>query len=237
MPRNILLVDDDESVADLVRLTFEINRGFRLLWVDNPSRVLSQLKSNSIDLVLLDYAMPQVDGRDVLKDIRADHVAGGTPVIMLTAREDESLVTRCLDDGADDFVFKPWRENELLARMNSLLRRREFDGRTKQLLKVGSVSLDTELRALTVDGESVRLTPTEFVLLHALMKERGRILEKRRILKDLWGHSVPEYENIHTRTLDTHIQNLRKKIAPHGDFIHTVPGVGYRFERAKKPSR
>ncbi len=223
-PRRVLVVEDEpvinEAVAERLRA-----EGFAVVQAyDGPAAVALCAESQP-DVVVLDVMLPGYDGHEVCRRIQA---ARPVPVLMLTARDDEADVLVGLAVGADDYLTKPFRMREVVARVNALLRRvdraAELAARPSAQLAVGDLVLDTGTRRVTVGGDEVRLTPTEFDLLVRLASAPGDVLTREQLLADVWDW--PDAAG--TRTVDSHVRALRAKVGP--DRVRTVHGVGYALE-------
>ncbi len=224
MPKTILVVDDKASVRTLVReyLTAE---GFRVVTAENGQNALYAARHEKPDLVLLDIMMPEMDGYEFIRLYRRE---SSIPVILLTAKMEESDKVLGLELGADDYITKPFGMKELTARVRAALRRAGSPAAPSAILRVGEIALDKESHQVTVSGQPARLTHSEFDLLAALMSAPGRVFSRLDLLEHLQGVA---FEGA-ARTVDVHIRNLRSKIEtdpaqPH--YIETVFGVGYRF--------
>ena len=222
--KTILVVDDNPSVRTLVR-EYLSEQGFRIVTADNGQNALYVARQEKPDLVLLDVMMPEMDGYQFISAYRKENDA---PIILLTAKLEETDKVLGLELGADDYVTKPFGMRELLARIRAVLRRVGSDARQSATLNVADVSLDRDTRNVRVDGQSVDLTPSEFDLLAALMESPGRVYSRSDLLMKLQGTTFEGVE----RTIDVHVRNLRTKIEPDPSnprYIETVFGVGYRF--------
>ncbi len=224
MPKTILVVDDKANVRTLVReyLTAE---GFRVVTAENGQNALYAARQEKPDLVLLDIMMPEMDGYEFIRAYRRE---SSIPVILLTAKMEETDKVLGLELGADDYITKPFGMKELVARIHAALRRAGSPVAPSTVLRVGEIALDKESHQVTVGGRPVRLTPSEFDLLTALMAAPGRAFSRLDLLEHLDGVA---FEGA-ARSVDIHIRNLRTKIEsepsrPH--YIETVFGVGYRF--------
>ena len=223
----ILIVEDEESYVDALELGLA-KEGFLTHVARTGSEAISLFDRVAPDLVLLDLMLPGVSGIDVCRQIRS---RSRVPVIMVTARDSELDTVVGLELGADDYVTKPYRLRELVARMRAVLRRMPDEPRSaaSDLLEVGDVRLDISRHELFVRGERVALPRKEFDLLHLLMTNAGRVLTREAILDEVWGGGYIG----DSKTLDVHIKRLRTKIEPDAArraYITTVRGVGYRFE-------
>ncbi len=226
--QRILVVDDDKSIVKILRGYLE-QSGFDVLVAFDGETALHTLRRERPDLLLLDLMLPDRDGWDITRLIRADPRLSATPIIMLTARAEDTDKIIGLELGADDYVTKPFNAREVVARVRAQLRRSQLGhSPTSRVLQVARLKLDPDLHQLTVDGQIVELTRTEFKLLQALMNYPGHTLSRDELLAKVMGHT---YEGL-GRALDTHIRNLRRKIEPNPDeprYIQTVYGIGYRF--------
>jgi two-component system, OmpR family, alkaline phosphatase synthesis response regulator PhoP len=222
----ILVVDDEPKITRLVRDYLE-NAGFGVILAGDGSEALMRARTERPDLVVLDLGLPTLDGLDVTRRLRGD---GDVPIIMLTARDDETDRIIGLELGADDYVTKPFSPRELVARVRAVLRRRERSAGT-EVLRAGDLALDVPRMRLEVDGRAVELTATEFGLLAAMAREPGRVFTRSQLLDAIHGVAFESYE----RAIDAHVRNIRRKIEadPHQPrHLLTVYGVGYRLADA-----
>ncbi len=224
MTKTILVVDDSASVRTLVReyLTAE---GFRVVTANDGRAALFTARSEKPDLILLDIMMPEMTGYEFIRAYRKERA---TPIILLTAKLEESDKVLGLELGADDYVTKPFGMRELAARINAVLRRAIATPTPSEILRAADIALDKGSRAVTVNDRAVNLTPSEFELLAVLMSAPGRVFSRSTLLDQVQGTSFEGVE----RTIDVHIRNLRTKIEPDPSkpiYIETVFGVGYRF--------
>ena len=222
----ILVVDDEPKITQLVRDYLE-RAGFSVVTAGDGSEALMRARTESPDLVVLDLGLPQLDGLDVTRRLRRD---ADVPIIMLTARDDETDKLIGLELGADDYVTKPFSPRELVARVRAVLRRRDRAG-ADDVLRVGELELDVPRMRLEVAGRVVELTATEFTLLAAMARQPGRVFTRAQLLDAIHGVAFESYE----RAIDAHMKNLRRKIepVPHDPrYLLTVYGVGYRLADA-----
>ena len=222
--KTILIVDDNPSVRTLVR-EYLTEQGFRVVTADNGQNALYTARSEKPDLILLDVMMPEMDGYQFISAYRKEN---DVPIILLTAKLEETDKVLGLELGADDYITKPFGMRELLARIRAVLRRVGSDSRQPATLKVADVSLNRDTHNVRVDGKTVDLTPSEFDLLAALMEAPGRVYSRADLLIKLQGTTFEGVE----RTIDVHVRNLRTKLEPdpaNPRYIETVFGVGYRF--------
>ena len=228
----VLVVDDDALVRKSVRLTCE-SEGYAVTEVERGADALAAVESVRPDIVLLDLMMPDMSGFDICRDIRrAGH---RVPVVILSAKNDEIDVVLGLEIGADDYIQKPFRPRELLARIAAHLRK--VNEPPRATARGGGYSfrglvIDTGERRVVRDGEDITLTHTEFDLIAFLAANAGEVLSRERILASVWGYEHP----IETRVIDVHVRNLRRKIEPDPGqprYILAVPGIGYRFTNTR----
>ena len=230
MPQRILVVDDDKSIVKVLSAYLE-QSGYQAIPAYDGEMALHVLRRERPDLVILDLMMPNRDGWEVTNLVRADKALAATPIIMLTARIEDTDKFVGLELGADDYITKPFNAREVVARVKSLLRRVRLDqspGATPRVLTNGALKLDLDQRILLVDSLPVELTKTEFNLIEAFLSNPGYTLTRDDLLEKAVGYA---YEGL-GRALDTHIRNLRRKIEPDPDnptYIQTVYGVGYRL--------
>jgi two-component system alkaline phosphatase synthesis response regulator PhoP len=223
--RTILIVEDEPKIARLARDYLE-RAGFQVLIGSDGAAGLAALRSSRPDLAVLDLGLPDTDGLDVLRAMRQTSTI---PVIILTARGEESDRLLGLELGADDYMVKPFSPKELVARVRAVLRRVEgAPAAGAEVLHAADLTLDLPRMRLTVAGRAVELTPTEFQLLAALARQPGRIFTRAQLLEAVQGVAIESYE----RAIDSHIKNLRRKIEPdtrQPRYLLTVYGVGYRL--------
>jgi two-component system, OmpR family, alkaline phosphatase synthesis response regulator PhoP len=223
--RTILVVDDEPQIVRLVRDYLE-HGGFKVLTAADGETAVRTAATQHPDLIVLDLGLPGMDGIDVTRSLRR---SGTVPIIMLTARADESDKVVGLELGADDYVTKPFSPKELVARVRSVLRRSEGARASGDLIRVGDeVELNVPAMELAIAGRRIDLTPTEFQILSTMARQPGRVFSRAQLLDAAHGVAVESYE----RAIDAHIKNLRRKIEvdPHNPrYLLTVFGVGYRF--------
>jgi DNA-binding response OmpR family regulator len=218
----VLVAEDDPGISEpLVRALSR--EGYDVTHVTDGRSALTAALSGRADLLVLDLGLPGMDGLEVCRTLRGE---GSTlPVLVLTARTDEPDLVVGLDAGADDYVGKPFRIAELMARVRAQLRR--ASGPEHELVQVGGITVDASSRRVTVDGEEVALTPKEYDLLLVLMRRAGVVIPRDELMRDVWQ---TEWFGA-TKTLDMHISTLRRKLGDAGASITTVRGVGFRMER------
>ncbi len=224
MPKKILVVDDEPKIVDICRDYLQA-AGFDVIQANDGRKGLAAARSEQPDLVVLDLMMPGMDGLDVCRELRRD---GTVPIIMLTARVEETDKLVGLELGADDYLTKPFSPRELVARVRTVLRRTSVSPHS-DILRVGELELDRGRFRVVIGGTEIILTPTEFELLALLASQPGRIFSRSQLLEAVRGVSFESYE----RAIDSHIRNLRRKIEPEESqprYIQTVYGVGYKLE-------
>jgi two-component system alkaline phosphatase synthesis response regulator PhoP len=227
---NILIVEDDREIAQLVRDYLE-RAGFETAWAGDGNQALAQIRNGRQDLVVLDLGLPKRDGLDVLREIRG---MGHSPVLILTARGEETDRIVGLELGADDYIVKPFSPREVVARVRAVLRRASAPEDDRQLLRRGAMEIDIPRMRVTLDGRPIELTATEFQLIATLARRPGQVFTRGQLLDAVRGDAFEGYE----RAIDAHIKNIRRKLEaetvpdPDGSrrvYIQTVYGVGYRF--------
>jgi len=223
----VLVVEDEIEIARVVR-DYLRNAGFEVIVVGDGGSAVASVRSSKPDLLVLDLGLPGRDGLDVAREIRR---WSNTPIVMLTARGDETDRIVGLELGADDYVVKPFSPKELVARVRAVLRRTRTAERGDEVLRAGDVEVDTGRMRASVAGTQVELTPTEFHLLATLVREPGRVFTRSQLLDAVHGVAIESYE----RAIDAHVKNIRRKIEPTPGsprYVLTVHGVGYRFADA-----
>jgi two-component system alkaline phosphatase synthesis response regulator PhoP len=227
MPKEtVLLIEDERNIAELVKYNLE-QAGFRVLTASRGDTGLDQARKSKPDLIVLDLMLPEIDGIEICKILKANEKTASIPIIMLTAKSEETDKVVGLEVGADDYVTKPFSPRELAARVRAVLRR----GREKpkeKVLKAGSIAIDIGKHIVTIKGKPAELTSKEYDLLSALMEAGGRVLSREFLLNQVWGYD--ESLNIETRTVDMHVGQLRKKLKSEAERIVTVKNVGYRLD-------
>lgn len=223
--RTILLIDDEQRMLDLLEL-FLVPHGFRCIKADNGKEGLDILRKEQIQLILLDVMMPNMDGWEVCREIRK---FSDVPVIMLTARTDKRDLVKGLDNGADDYITKPFDEGELTARVNALLRRYNQEEEKSENAVYGDFILNRESYSLHYKNKQAQLTLKEFYIIEALITQPKRTFTRDQLMHAAWEYNT--YTDI--RTVDSHIRNLRDKLKnagfPNEEFLKTVWGIGYKW--------
>jgi DNA-binding response OmpR family regulator len=225
MASRILIVEDDPDIAELVARYLD-KAGFTTERAATGRDALSSIGARLPDLVVLDLMLPQVDGFEVCRAVRGNDATAALPIIMLTARAEESERIVGLELGADDYLAKPFSPNELVARVRALLRRAQRGtGPVAKALHYGPIALDTDRHTVSSDGRDVTLTAKEFLLLEYLLQHRGRVLSRDVLLTDVWGYRYTGG----TRTVDVHVRRLREKLPVLADGLVTVKQFGYKL--------
>ena len=224
MSETVLVVDDEADVIDLVVYNLQ-KAGYKTMTARDGASAIQKTRDLLPALVVLDLMLPHVEGTEVCKLLKADSKTAHIPVIMLTAKADELDRVVGFELGADDYVPKPFSPRELVLRVKTLLRRAQGKAAPAEVLKEDGLLVDLAKHEVTVNGQLVDLTVTEFRLLATLMERRGRVQSRDRLLSDVWGYEG----DIDTRTVDTHVRRLREKLGKAADYVITVRGVGYRF--------
>jgi DNA-binding response OmpR family regulator len=225
MTPRILIVEDDPDIAELVARYLD-KAGFTTERVSSGRDALSAIAARPPDAMVLDLMLPHVDGLEVCRAVRANDASSALPIIMLTARADESERIVGLEVGADDYLAKPFSPNELVARVRALLRRaHRAPGASAKTLSYGPISLDAERHVVSSSGRDVVLTAKEFLLLEYLLQHRGRVLSRDVLLTDVWGYRYTGG----TRTVDVHVRRLREKLPLLEDGLVTVKQFGYKL--------
>jgi DNA-binding response OmpR family regulator len=228
--RRILVVDDERDIVDLVRYNLNKN-GYEALVATDGQQALQVAAKESPDLIILDLMLPGLHGTEVARRLKGDARTSHIPIVMLTAKGEETDVVVGLTLGADDYVTKPFSIKILLARLATVLRRSEAagaGGESTPSLTAGPLAIDTSKHEATVEGDAIRLTLTEFKLLCALVQARGRVLTRDQLMDKAMGADV----FVTDRAIDVHITAIRKKLGKANWLVHTVRGVGYRLRES-----
>jgi len=227
MPDTVLIVDDEPDVIDL--LVYNLQKaGYRTATARDGATALQKARDEIPSLIVLDLMLPQMDGTEVCRHLKADPKTAHIPIIMLTAKVEEVDRVVGLELGADDYVTKPFSPREIALRVKGVLRRASGKTAPAEILKFGDITVDIAKHEATVKGKVVDLTATEFKLLSTLLERRGRVQSRDRLLTYVWGYEG----DVDTRTVDTHMRRLREKLGKAADYVETVRGVGYRFADA-----
>jgi DNA-binding response OmpR family regulator len=220
----ILVVEDDHDIAELIAHYME-KAGHIVARLSTGTAVVSTLRAQPADLVILDLMLPGMDGLLVCQALRAEAATARVPIIMLTARSEEADKIAGLELGADDYVTKPFSPKELVARVAARLRSVVPAGEGDAIVQYGAIAIDVARHVVTLDGQEVRLTAKEFLLLQYLVQHQGRVLSRDVLLTDVWGYQYTGG----TRTVDVHIRRLREKLPVLNEAIETVKQFGYKL--------
>lgn len=224
--RRLLIVEDDPDLREVLS-EFLRREGFEVTTASDGERGLALIEREEPDLVCLDVMMPELDGIEVCRRLRANPKFADLPILMLTAKADESDAVLGLGVGADDYVTKPARPKEFVARVRALLRRNEAGLGTseRRVVTSGGIEVDEERFEVRVGGEVVRMTPTELRILKVLVGRPGRVFRRQELL----NLATPDGASVEERTIDVHMRAIRIKLGAQGDLLETVRGIGYRF--------
>jgi two-component system phosphate regulon response regulator PhoB len=220
----ILLIEDEPDIAEVLQYNLE-KEGFDVGTARRGDTGLDAIRRDSPDLILLDLMLPGIDGLELTRMLKRDPLTSRLPIVMLTARGEELDRIVGLELGADDYISKPFSPREVVLRVKAVLRRFQQEESAVERLEVGGIELDISGHQLRVRGKEVPLTATEFRLLRLLLERSGRVQTRGQLLSDVWGYA----EDIDSRTVDTHIRRLRRKLGAEAERIETVIGVGYRL--------
>ena len=220
----ILVVEDDQDIAELIAHHLG-KAGYLSEVVHTGDQVLSQVQDKPPDLILLDLMLPGHNGLDICRAIRADPRSSNVPIIIVTAKTEETDRIIGLELGADDYVTKPFSPKELVSRVGAVLRRANRTSTTNSALEFGPIQIDIESHHVTIDGRDVRLTAKEFLLLRYFVEHEGRVLSRDVLLSDVWGYKYTGG----TRTVDVHVRHLREKLPVLGRALVTVKQFGYKL--------
>ncbi len=221
----LLIVDDEEDIRELVRLQLERER-YTTLTCETGERALELARQKQPGGIILDLMLPGIDGLEVCRKLKQDPKTQAIPIVMLTAKGEESDIITGLELGADDYVTKPFSGRILVARLRAVLRRRDLAAQEEEILSQGGIEMDMARREVRVNGEPVKMTFTEFNILHTLARRPGVVFTRYKIVDALHGNDYL----VTDRAVDVQIVSLRKKLGSCGSMIETVRGVGYRFK-------
>jgi len=221
----VAVVEDEPDIAEVVQYNLK-KEGFQVEIHGRGDTALEAVRRRPPDLILLDLMLPGMAGLEITRALKRDPPTPGIPLVMLTAKGEELDRIVGLELGADDYIAKPFSPRELVLRVKAVLRRGSENGTPEARLETGGIALDVAAHSLTVRGKDVPLTATEFRLLHLLMDRRGRVQTRGKLLSDAWGYA----EDVDSRTVDTHVRRLRRKLGPEAQRLETVIGVGYRLK-------
>jgi two-component system phosphate regulon response regulator PhoB/two-component system alkaline phosphatase synthesis response regulator PhoP len=224
MSKLVAIVDDEQDIVELVALHVKKN-GFEAKGFTEPAAFFRFLKHCIPDVIILDLMLPDTDGFEICKQLKQDSRVAAVPIIMLTAKADETDKVLGLELGADDYITKPFSPKELVARVKVALRRKA--GAKNDVSSVEGIFIDPEKFEVRINGKKIDLTTTEFKILELLCSKKGYVFSRERLLDHLWG----EDKAVLDRTIDVHIRNLRAKLGSSGNLIKNVRGVGYKVDQ------
>lgn len=230
VPR-VLVVEDEPDIAALI--AYQLTReGFRVETAGTGTEALQAVGREVPDLVVLDRMLPGISGDEVLQRLKDEPGTSSIPVLVLTAKREQEDRIQGFELGADDYLTKPFSPRELVLRVQAILRRLKETGITSggRILRAGPIRVDVGAHQVSLDGQELNLTPTEFRLLQALMERRGRTQSRKQLLEKAWDVEAGVSDRIQTRTVDMHVRRLRAKLGEVGDWIETIRGFGYRLK-------
>lgn len=224
MATSILIVEDEQDIRELLEFTF-LRDGHDVIAAETAEIALQKIDIKLPDMIVVDWMLPGMDGIDLAKRLRRDELTADLPIVMLTARGEEADKLKSFAGGIDDYITKPFSPRELLARVKALLRR--SGGPKNNLIEASGICLDLNSYRITINGNEIQISPTEYKLLEVLMRNPDRAFERSQLLDRVWGRQV----YVEERTVDVHMLRLRKILKPHGldATLQTVRGIGYRF--------
>ena len=223
-PKRILVIEDETDIREMLSLRLKKEK-FDVLEASEGMTGLKKAQEELPDLVLLDLMLPFTNGLDILRKLRANRKTAQLPMIIVSAKGEESDVVVGLELGADDYVTKPFNMSILIARINALLRRFQSSEAPPKIVNIGSVEIDTDRYLVTVEGEPLALTRTEFGILYALATAKGRVLTRNQLIDEAIGSDAM----VTDRTIDVHVTSLRSKLGLARELVETVRGIGYRL--------
>jgi len=222
--KSILIIEDEKDIVDLIEYHLK-QSGFSVISALDGPTGLERARKKSPNLIILDLMLPGMDGKDICRSLKSNPLTQSIPILMLTAKAEETDRLIGFELGADDYVTKPFSPKELVLRVKAILRRKEVDQEGEKIIRIGDLLIDIDRHQVSIKKSPVRLTSTEFKLLVELASKRGRVLTREHLLDRVWGYTYEGY----ARTVDTHVRRLREKLGALGNSIETIRGVGYRF--------
>jgi len=222
--KSILIIEDEKDIVDLIEYHLK-QSGFSVSSALDGPTGLERARKKNPNLIILDLMLPGMEGKDICRSLKSNPVTQSIPILMLTAKGEESDRLIGFELGADDYVTKPFSPKELVLRVKAILRRKEIDSEGEKVIQIGHLLIDIDRHHVSVKKSPIDLTSTEFKLLVELASKKGRVQTREHLLDRVWGYTYEGY----ARTVDTHIRRLREKMGSLGDSIETIRGVGYRF--------
>ena len=223
MNARIVIVEDDPDICEILQYNLE-QEGCEVIVFHDGSQGLNHIRKTPPDLILLDLMLPGMNGLEISRSLRRDERTAKIPLIMITARSEEMDILQGLEQGADDYITKPFRPREVIARIKALLRRHHRD--EDETIQIEDMTINFSTHQVTISDTPLELTPKEFLLLKVLIHAKGRVLSRDQLLDQVWGFDY--YGD--PRTVDVHIRRLRQKLGQKADLIETVKGFGYRIK-------
>jgi two-component system, OmpR family, phosphate regulon response regulator PhoB len=224
----VLIIEDEVDIADLIAHNVK-EAGYHVVVAHNGTAAFKMIENHRPDLIILDLMLPDMSGTEICKMLKRKERTQHIPVIMVTAKGEEVDRIVGLELGAEDYLVKPFSTRELVLRVKNVFRRLKGPKEDKKVLVHGDVSLDIDAHKVNVGGTPIELTLTEFKLLHELLANKGRVRSRETLLNNVWGYTFEGYE----RTVDTHVQRLRRKMGDQGNMIETVRGIGYMIKEER----
>ena len=231
MREKILIVEDERDIVRMLEYNLK-KEGFRVVSASDGREALRRAEREHPDIIILDLMLPEIDGLEVCKTLKQSSGTADIPIIMLTAKAQETDKIVGLELGADDYITKPFSIRELTARVKAVLRRVREKEKLPEIFKIGNLTIDFSKIKVIIGNKPVELTAKEFELLSALIKAKGRVLSRDYLLDNIWGFD--QAIEIQSRTVDVHIQTLRKKLKTEAKRVVTVKNYGYRFEQEEE---
>jgi len=225
MPKSVLIIDDEVDLRNLLEYNLR-KEGYKVMTAQDGRTGIDQTLRERPDLIVLDIMMPIIDGLEVCKTLRNNSKTANIPILMLTAKAEETDKVIGLEIGADDYMVKPFGIRELLARIKALLRRKGREEIISEIIRIGDLTIDSGKRKVSLNGRIVDLTTTEFNILVTLSTRNGRVMERDKLLDEAFGQDSVVLD----RTVDVHIASLRRKLGNAAQIIETVRGIGYRIK-------
>ncbi len=222
--KSILIIEDEKDIVDLIEYHLK-QSGFSVISALDGPTGLERAKKKRPNLIILDLMLPGLGGKDICRALKSNPPTQSIPILMLTAKAEETDRLIGFELGADDYVTKPFSPKELVLRVKAILRRKDVDQEGEKVIQIGDLLIDIDRHHVSIKQSPVRLTSTEFKLLVELASKKGRVQTREHLLDRVWGYTYEGY----ARTVDTHIRRLREKMGPFGDSIETIRGIGYRF--------
>jgi DNA-binding response OmpR family regulator len=225
LKKRIVIVEDEPDILEMLEYNL-VREGYEVICTDNGNEGIQLIKQHKPNIAILDVMLPGMDGLEICHQVRSNSDIANTPIIMLTAKSEESDIVLGLGIGADDYMSKPFSPRELVARIKAMLRREENSQNTTQYcININGLTIDSHKYKVTFNGAKVKLTATEFRLLEYLAKHPGQVFSREQIMNNAYGSDVVVVD----RNIDVHVRSIRRKIGEEHHFIDTIRGIGYSF--------